>query len=461
MLRVFVICFFISFSFLLDAQERTGLSYGNYNGINATHLNPAFSTKSANRWDLQIVGAHAFFKTDYLAISNAGLIKLARESGDVIVPEFTDEPTSSPEGMTIIFDDNGKTNSVAKAEVLGPGFLLTVHNFKFGIQAKARAMVSAKRIPGFFNPYNVENTSEGESYAFDKFNLAGAAWSEYVLHFGHELNDQVSYGINAKLLNGKVGGFVSNDEAVVVDKISVDQVNLSQGGQFSFGFTQNPAFNNSNYGFATDLGVLFQDVFKENSSLGVSLIDLGFIKIKDNQYTGLITNQTELFSEDYEEIEQADRLLDQLETDGVITETKAGFAVYMPTALSIQYSLPITNHLSAEGNIVQSVKFSKKQIARSNNLNVTMMYQRKYFAAFLPITLEEYKDPQIGLAFRVAYLTLGSDDLIGFFNQTNFDSADFYVNLNFFPFDRNKKGRGKSKKNGRGGIKCPDFKSMY
>jgi|GEM_PF-5777945 len=51
-----VLCFSIATNGLIS-QETSGLVFGNYAGINSTKLNPSFSLRSLNKWDLQLAGA--------------------------------------------------------------------------------------------------------------------------------------------------------------------------------------------------------------------------------------------------------------------------------------------------------------------------------------------------------------------------------------------------------------------
>jgi hypothetical protein len=49
----------------------------------------------------------------------------------------------------------------------------------------------------------------------------------------------------------------------------------------------------------------------------------------------------------------------------------------------------------------------------------------------LPLSLVDFRDPQIGLAFRIYSLTIGTEKLGTFFNLTDVRGLDLYFALGF------------------------------
>jgi len=126
----------------------------------------------------------------------------------------------------------------------------------------------------------------------------------------------------------------------------------------------------------------------------------------------------------------------------------------LPAALSIQYRQKINDHTSVEGHLVQRLKVVEMQMPRSNSLNVTGVYDRKHFSAFLPVTLYNYNDLRVGAAIRLGPLTIGSDHIMSFFKQTDLSGTDVYVNLQVYPFELFGEGKKSGGKNSKKNVSC-------
>ena len=87
---------------------------------------------------------------------------------------------------------------------------------------------------------------------------------------------------------------------------------------------------------------------------------------------------------------------------------------------------------------------------------VTPRFEHRWLGISTPIVLLNYQKLSLGTSIRLAFLTIGSDDIGSFFGRKNLDSTDFYVALKVNPFDLGinlgNGGRRRCK-----GVKCYQF----
>ena len=89
-------------------------------------------------------------------------------------------------------------------------------------------------------------------------------------------------------------------------------------------------------------------------------------------------------------------------------------------------------------------------------LAVSARYETKYLGVGVPVTLHNYTTPQIGLSFRLANLTIGSDNILPFFIKQDVNAADIYFSLKYTIFKSPACRDSKSRKSGRkGAVNCP------
>jgi hypothetical protein len=96
-------------------------------------------------------------------------------------------------------------------------------------------------------------------------------------------------------------------------------------------------------------------------------------------------------------------------------------------------------------------------------LAVVPRYEQRWFSFSLPIVLNDWRSLRMGVAARLGFLYLGTDNVGSFFKKEKLTGGDFYAGLKINAFSlgqREKRGyhrddgstaRGRQK---RGKIKC-------
>ncbi|MDX1667327.1 MAG: hypothetical protein R3350_08860, partial [Saprospiraceae bacterium] len=133
--------------------------------------------------------------------------------------------------------------------------------------------------------------------------------------------------------------------------------------------------------------------------------------------------------------------------------------IWLPTALSIQVDRSISEMFFLNATLVQGVPLHRTAAPRGSMLALTPRLESRWYGAALPIKLYNWDTPTVGLAMRLGFLVVGSDNLGSLFGrQAEFSGTDLYVALKVNPFGKGRKlaspVKGKRRNSDNG---CYDF----
>jgi len=457
---IFMLCFF--FCQQAVGQERAGLAYGQYSGINAASLNPAYSLNYEHNWNLQLWGGHFFGETDYATITNSNFFSLLTASADdILVRTFRDEVVDRAYPMEVLFNEVGSTFIDIKAEALGPAFMMNLHNgLVVGVSTRGRALGASYGIPAQLNYYTSSIIEADETYQIEKAHGASAGFIELDLHASKRMSRYLNAGATLKLMRGYEAFWASNNIDFTFTEFNEDNVDFLSDGDFTISHSEpiEGTIEGKGFGLGMDLGVTLGGLWGKGTQLGVSLLDVGYIRYNGvSRDYGFNPDQV-LIINAYTNLTTVPEVDSLLSVDFTVTDSSNHFIVQLPTALSIQYQQKLTNKISVAGHWTQRVNVFKNQIARSNSINVTGVYDSKHLSAFLPVTLYNYHSLRIGAAVRLGILTVGTDHLMSMFGESELSGADFYMNIQLYPFKKEKKNLfPKLSRKYRDGIECSHF----
>lgn len=427
----------------LNAQDRIGLTFGKYNGLTSSFLNPSYLLESQNTWEIQIAGNHTFFETNYAYIKNSSLLNLISNSGEVNIPDIAYDDVTEAQQYDVIFNtQNIKTFFDGKSELIGPGFFYKLNNnTAIGVSAKLRGALTSFDIPSALNYYTVSELPGNQIFTGTEFQINALAWAEYAVHYAQSLGN-LNVGINLKYLNGYTS--FSFDNNLEIDYIeTADTLTSLNKGQFTLAHPihgEQPDVVGS--GWAIDFGLNFQN--EDGSKFGFSIIDLGYINLAGKNYTINFEEGQSIVYDDYKKAKTIDEQIQQMKTDGFTIDSTSGHSIILPTAVSFQYQNSLSRNLGIQAQLIHSFKLSDYQVRHSNSIVLSAVYDKKHFSAFLPITMYNYNQVRVGAAVRLAFLTIGSDRIFSLFgNQDQFNGSDLYINLKFYPFKFGKNDKAK------------------
>jgi hypothetical protein len=296
----------------------------------------------------------------------------------------------------------------------------------------------------------------------------------------------ISAGITAKYLMGigHMSVYLDNVDHQVVDDQDWNLTSVT--GQYAI--TQ-PGFANG-HGFSVDLGVTYKRMLEDVDDyaphtaqsdcgtidyryrIGVSLLDLGGINFSQNSLIRRFNNSTTTWENypdaDVNGIGDIDQLIaSQFVSDAGSMTSGTRYGTAIPSAISVQFDYNLGKNFYANATWVQGFKLAKHTSGiRRSLLAITPRYETKWFEASLPISLYDYRSPQLGLAFRFYSITIGSDNILPFIIPMDIYSANIYASVKITLFKNPTCGKGKragkkSKKNGRmkpgSAVDCPSF----
>ncbi len=471
-----LVFFGILISFHISAQEQLGLRIENYSGINGVLLNPTHNLTSPFAWDVNLIAVGQFVDNNFGYVNTTRLIELAKNAENIEpAGDLNEDQQPSQDALVFDFYDNNKKKFLtATTNIMGPSFMVNLNSgHTFGLFTNGRVAVSAQSIPGNLNYYEFNRTSFFEYIEADPFTIASMVWSELGLNYayrGTTVDGSFGIGANVKFLNGYEAFVVKNNQTTSFAQFPGDSLHFT-GANFDYAFTNSNTsgedFNRqkNGAGVAFDLGAMFTIDSGDNTYLwkfGAALLDIGRIKFTKNaQRHRIITDS--LFTLSSTAFENADDVMELTNTlsiqslgDSLASSSANQFSVWLPTALSLQADYTINPLFRVNATLIQRIPIGEFAIKRGNLLAITPRFEHRWLGAALPISLYNWQQLNLGLSLRLAFLTIGTENLGSIINRSDFTGTDFYVALKINPFKLNI-GGGIGGGGGKKGIKCYDF----
>ena len=469
----FIFCFFAVIS--THAQEQLGLRTDNYSGIHGSLLNPSHNITSLFRWDVNLISAGISAQTNYGFLENTNVFHAIQNRNNLILSQDLENPNSpSPNDLVADFTDNNKLKYLSVfTNAMGPSLMVKLKNgHSFGFFTNVRSAVSTHDIPAVLNYSSFFATPFYEFVDVDAFKISAMAWSEFGLNYAAKIEAYDGYfglGANLKFINAYEAGYVNVKRSVLTAQVPGDTM-LFQEPHLNYGVTnanlegEDLSFQSNGFGVGIDLGLTY--VYEGNEDhykwkVGVSLLDLGQIELSRNAEEHDINTDTLVVfpSKQFQSVSNRDRihLLSQIGLgDSTASLTSSNFRIGLPGAISIQGDYKIMDYLYLNGVFIQRIPMGENSIRRNNLMAVTPRFEHRWFGFSMPVVLLNYQKLSLGTSLRLAFLTIGSDDVGSFFGKKNLDSTDFYVALKINPFNTGLNLGGGRRKRGKN-VKCYQF----
>ena len=465
------------FTTRISAQEQLGLRTERYAGVEGIAINPANNLSYPLTWDFNVGSAGFFFDNSFGYISQTNIINLYGNYENV--KEAIDPSKDvQPRGPLVahLYENNRDKGFSVLTRFSGPSLALHIGNNSFGVFTKARFETNMENFPGSVTYQKIYDTKFGDPIHIPKMNVAGMGWAEIGAHYGHRIELRDGYldlGANVKYLIGYQGFYVKNaDDFNMI--LSKDTAIISKP-DITFGYTnealnenfrKNPVLNKNGAGFSFDIGVNYvmpDGNGSYNYKIGASLIDLGSIRFSTNgeQHRFSIDSTFTSDFRKYEQYTNPDDLLNAVEKDfyGAINTSKVadGFKIMTPAAISLQADVKIAPlfYLNAMWN--QRLVFKTPAVKRDNIIALTPRLEHRWFTATMPIVIYNYNDFRTGLAFRLGYFTVGTDNIGSIFGHGDFTGSDIYAGFKINPFKIGKGKRSHYRGSSTKGVKCYKF----
>jgi hypothetical protein len=488
MRRLFLVGGFLLISFCVFSQNRLGLTSGDYAGVNGVQLNPASGINSYYYLDIQLGGGGVFALNNYLFLRNEDYSVGGLLSKNPEFPTFTNEFGDS---RYLDLRQNQKLKSgYSNQQVMGPSVMLTLGRNSFAFFTGFRSLVRAKDFS-----YDVaRNIYEGLDYppfhnvTFDnkkamhletiQFSEIGASYSRNVYARDY---DKVDVGITLKYLLPHNGFklFVENINYMMPnsDTLIINDMNGELRSSVPVDYENNSFPDETGWvkgsGFGVDLGVVYtktkslqrpynrytrlcrQRRYDYHYRLWLSLLDIGSVSFKDNvqvhRYRDVSTEWPDVGDLDFENTNQMLRDISRQLTgsEGASQTGEEQFTMRLPMALSMQADYHFFRNWYTHATVIYGFPGGAGGYNRPHYVGVMPRYENAVFGAGMPVSLHDFRQPQLGFNVRLFYLTIGTANLAHYAGLSDFNGIDFYFSLKF-NIRKGKCGRG-------GGADCNGY----
>jgi hypothetical protein len=414
----------------VNAQERLGIENSNYYPVTSIFLNPSSSVDSRTFAQLNLVGANAYALTNQAYLHKFSAWQALK--GNV-------EPTFSTLKLKKFF--------YANASVDAPIGVVSYDEWGFGFFVRGRAEIDVRNVPyeltnAILLPGTVTNTKQVD-INYRNVKLSEMSWVEYGINAGkiiHRDNDiMITAGGNLKYLTGinifyanlgRLDGFMVDtfiDLEKMKGRIRVNDPgwNTGRGIGLEAGvtFKKMKDWVDSYYAHSKKSGCKYIDY---KYKIGVSLLDLGYIRFNQRTLKGDIDGQATI--KNYENVNSAEEVLqDNFNTSLVYLSP---IWASLPTALSIQGDLNLGKNFYLNGTTMLGMTTARMTgVQRANLVSIAPRYERRQIEVAMPLTFHRFLYPQLGLAFRFRSFVLGFDNVFPLFLKKNTYGLNAYFNL--------------------------------
>jgi hypothetical protein len=473
------------------SQEQLGMRLERHAGIYGAALNPANTAFNPNNWEVSLFSADVFLENNYAFLQNTSLQNALRNSDNIVAVSDTsgENPPVRDAIFLDYFDAKRKMRAVVQSRITGPSFSFRFgENNVIGLVTAFRTGISAYRVPEILAYRTISDIPVNQTVNIPSTGLQGMAWGEIGVHYSRRNTDSdihTAFGVTPRLLLGMEGFYTRAQSNFDYTQQQGDTVAFG-GARWDYALTTGNFTDNSDSvrarvqgkGFGLDVGFVWAAPNEEGDTdtdyawrLGVSLLDLGFMRFGNSAEQHHIEFDTTVtVSEaDFPPADNPHELIEDASQaflgDPAASLRGRSFSMGLPTALSVQLDVKIAPRFYASGLLVQRVKLLKNSLQRPSTLAVVPRFEHRWFSFSLPVVLNDWQSLRLGVAARLGFLYLGTDNLNSFFKKEKLTGADFYVGLkiNAFSFG-SREGSGLRKSSGggrgrqkRGKIKCYDF----
>lgn len=450
MKHAFLLLNFILMLNSASGQEMWGFSNSNYAGNMGIFLNPSSMVGAPYRYDLNLIAADAFVQNTYVFVpANKGILFSAL--GADIGPER-------------IIEDNYNDKShkaFGHLLVIGPSYIRNKEQTAWGIHSAYRNAISIKNVPQHLAKFLYEKYEYPQGFGIrnssSSIKSAWLGWIELGGSYGKVFMESEKRHLKAaatvNLLAGTNGAYLDIKQLDYTVRDTSDMIihNMNASFAHSSGSTLDlpgAILGLRGFGLGTTLGLTYthkrqssgfecsgaaDNIKKYHYRIGFSLMDLGIIHFFRQSSVLALNTETDRTwtgadSLDVESLTGLDTTLSNTINGNLRSESK-NFSMFTPAAFSLQFDYSISPRWYANASWVNRIYFSKKQVARSNQVNLSIRYEKRRWEVNGNLSLFEYQKPSAGMAFRYSFFVLGTDRLLEWVNLSDVYGFDIFFGL--------------------------------
>jgi len=443
--------FWIGLAGLLTAgavrtQENFGSLSSNYRPTNSVFINPSSMLDSKTWLDINLVGAGVFGMNNLASLDGTNYSRILRTQ-------------TFPEDVEY-HQGKRKYHAYNRNFIQGPAAVWSQGDHAAGLSFGARSFTDARGITnymGLFIEYGVQeyDPQHGIDYSLKKVRINTINFGEikgsYAYTFLKKKRDMLMVGISISKFISLYGSAanvrqfdfnVQNDTTASVFDLQAGTMFMEEANIYGRG------------GMGLDIGFTYQRMLREAATyfpnskrmgcrtvpylykVGFSIMDIGAVKFDEDagtfigyDFQGYTWQQ--YADQEFNEDNPADLFLSQ-QSNPDESFIKKKFSIKLPTFVSLQADYNIwASRVYANLTWVQGLGHGKNTfgVRRANSIALTPRFESRFFDFALPISLYEYRHPQIGISLRFWFLTIGTDKLLSWIAKTDVYGGDIYAHV--------------------------------
>jgi len=440
-------------------QDMLGVSNGNYAGNSGMAMNPTSMVLMPYKWELQILSYNISVDNNFVGMPKKRILGGPEAMNNV--------PYG---GLNFYTNSNDKAANMHFALGL-PSIIYRFNDMAIGFRMTVRNDISVHNLSSDLAILAYKGTDykaiQGKDIEVDGLRIGGLTWLETAISFGKQLSKSESRKWLAagslKYLTAFQGAYagisdatlrVQNDSTIYVTKVK---------GSIDYSYIEDPAdlLRFRCTGFGVDLGVQYvSNPFTQKYSggrpipmkkydyrVGVSLMDLGFVRFARNAHS--MDFDTEALNFDNVNNTQVngtagiDSMIYNTAMNGA--EIKRSFVMSLPTGLSVQYDHCLKPRWYFNVTAIQRVPMPTARVDRPNMLAATLRYETPFFEVGFPYSFYDYYRHRLGLALRYHIFYMGTDRIGTFIDDTyaanDVTGVDLYFGFKLTSIDFKRKAK--------------------
>lgn len=334
--------------------------------------------------------------------------------------------------------------------------------------------------------YRIPRTKYFKNYSSEDTKVSALEWSEIGLAYSATVydryTDKFDVGVTAKYLIGYSGGaYVQNH--INYDLKSADSTYVnSVDAEFAYAYNYDYDHNGFSYyhdklksmkktlgfggkscgtGFGFDIGFVYTKKRYSDTrtryerpceypstdyewKIGVSVVDLGFIKFNSHATTRRYTSDDTIrisnsiiFGDQMEKMDDVvltdffNDLSYHCYGDSTASNTGTSFTMGLPTALSLQFDWNVRDNYYVGAIWMQPIRLQKYSVVRAAQLLLTPRYETRRWELTVPITFIDYNRLYLGVSARYSFFTIGTQNLLNIVGIGKTYGANIYFGVKF------------------------------
>lgn len=426
-MKVIRIIPFLCCSVFAFSQDKQGMAGSNYLSTSAVFLNPANTSDSRCYLQFNLIDVGAMVSTNiaYLPKLNPYALMFGATP-----PEPVPKKTSGQEFVQI------------RADAMGPAFVISTMDFGAGIFTRLRSNSVAKGMSydammQIIDPESDYHNAYPEQVKVNDVLIGSMTWAEYGLNYSKMLRLEpdrlLNIGLSLKYLTGINLNYkrVNELEANLLDS-SYQVIRLKASDAY------NDAAWRSGRGFSADLGITYKKMINNINNYyvnskrsnckfedykykwSVSLMDLGALKFTKGTHKARI--DTTVYTSAQDQSFTAN-------FDSYYTANQPIWAI-CPSALVLQADYNFENRIYLNAVLIKNLIPDAVVGAQASNLIcIAPRFETRMIEVSLPLTLQRFRYPYLGLAFRFRTFVLGVDNVVPFIVPSNTSNFGVYFKL--------------------------------